>query len=113
MRECEELVRKLTESRLNPTKLAILLFLSISGWSKLTEVSKALGIAKSTAWKHIREMKDKGLVKVEYSLDPHPQMIVAITSKGLEVLNEYIGIMEKVKECIGREEKGNSQTSSK
>lgn len=112
MRECEELVKKLTESRLNPTKLAILLYLSISGWSKLTEISNALGISKSTAWKHIKEMKERGLVKVEYSLEPHPQMMVALTQKGLELLNEYIGIMEKVKMCIKREEKGDSQPQS-
>ncbi len=110
MHECDEIVKKIAKSKLNVTKLAILLYLSMSGWTKLGELSKALNIAKSTAWKHVKELQERGLVRTKYSLEGHPQMLIAITDKGLKTLAEYIGMMEKVKECMrGAEKEGEGE----
>ena len=105
MRECDEIVKKIAKSKLNVTKLAILLYLSMSGWVKLGELSKALNVAKSTAWKHVKELQERGLVKTKYSLEGHPQMLIAITDKGLKALMEYVGMIEKIRECLGGAEK--------
>ena len=100
MRECDEVAKRIREIDLNPTKVSILTYLSIVGEAKLKELSAALDLSKSVAWKHVKEMKSKGLVSIKYTLGPHPEMIVRLTQEGLEKLLEYFKLHEEAKECV-------------
>ena len=102
MRECDEIARKIRETDLNPTKVSILTYLSIVGEAKLKELSAALNLTKSVAWKHVKEMKAKGLVSTRYTLGPHPEMIISLTREGLEKLLQYLKLHEMAKECVQR-----------
>ncbi|ALU12492.1 hypothetical protein EYM_04430 [Ignicoccus islandicus DSM 13165] len=102
MRECDEIAKKLKEVEINPTRASILTYLSIVGEAKLKDLSSALGLSKSVTWKHVKEMKSKGLLAVRYTLGSHPEMIVSITPEGLKKLMEYLQLHEKVKECVQR-----------
>jgi len=107
MSRCNEVIRELSAARLNMTKMAIMFYLLVHGWGRLGEIAKQLGITKSSAWKHIKDLQEKGLVKVKYTLGSHPQMMVALTDKGIETVMRYTKILEDVLRCVGGEdEKG-------
>ena len=103
MSRCDEVIRELSSARLNMTKMAIMFYLLVHGWSKLGEIAKQLGITKSSAWKHIKDMQDRGLVKVKYTLGSHPQMMVALTDKGIETVMKYAKVLEDVLRCLASE----------
>jgi len=113
MSRCNEVIRELSTARLNMTKMAIMFYLLVHGWGKLGEIAKQLGITKSSAWKHIKDLQERGLVKVKYTLGSHPQMMVALTDKGIETVMRYTKILEDVLKCVGSEdEKGVKEDSA-
>jgi len=99
MSKCEEIARVLSKAKLNTTKLAILIYLGTVGESKLIDMAKALGTSKSVVWKHAKEMKERGLLDVKYTLGAHPQMILRINEKGLKELLSYAELLESIVEC--------------
>jgi len=112
MPRCDEIIKELSTARLNMTKMAIMFYLLVHGWSRLGEIAKQLGITKSSAWKHIKDMQDRGLVKVKYTLGSHPQMMVALTDKGIESVMRYAKILEDVLRCLsGEDEKSEEEES--
>ncbi|UXD22243.1 hypothetical protein IPA_02845 [Ignicoccus pacificus DSM 13166] len=113
MLDCKEVAKVLGKSKLNTMKLAVLLYLGTVGEAKLTEIAKALNTSKSVVWKHVKEMKEKELVSVRYTLGAHPQMVVKITPKGLKELLKYAELLEAVSRCAregveGSESEGES-----
>ncbi len=108
MPRCDEVIKQLSTAKLNTTKMAIMFYLLVHGWSRLGEIAKQLGITKSSAWKHIKDMQEKGLVKVRFTLGSHPQMMVALTDKGIETVMKYAKMLEDILRCVGSGEEEKS-----
>ena len=92
--EVEEVLRRLTRLKVNPTRMAILLYLLAKGKVPFSELYKELKVTPGNAWSHLEKMENEGLVKIEKSITRKGVVTyVKITEKGYEKAEEIVSIM--------------------
>ena len=73
-------------------------------WSKksltVTELGKYLYLDSGTLTPLLKKLENKGYIRRVRSSDDERNLIIEITSEGLELRKEAVNIPEKVKECI-------------
>jgi DNA-binding IclR family transcriptional regulator len=86
--------------------ITVMEFLSLRGWSGVTEVSRELGIHKSTAYRLLTTLRDRGLVEQDaatekYRLGFGLVLLARVVSADLDILRCAKPLCERLSERTG------------
>lgn len=98
----------LKDFNISPAQFDVLQNVYFRGPKKLSEISKRLGITKSTTTGLIRRLELMGYLRRQKSKEDKRVFVVTITSIGEEIINNVIKnrveLMEKVYDKLGNKE---------
>ncbi len=90
-------IRKLLELKMNPTRLAILLYLVARGEVRFKELCEELGLTPGNAWSHLEKMKKEGLITMRRELSSSgSKVIVKLTQKGYTKADLILAVISEL-----------------
>ena len=96
-REPNDVLRELLELKLNPTRMAILLYLAARGEVKFKTLCKDLKLTPGNTWSHLEKMQKDGLVEMKRELPiTGSKVSVKLTKKGYEKADEVLRIIAEL-----------------
>ncbi len=95
--DVKEQLLKLARLKLNPTRIAILLYLLARGRCKFSELYKELKLTPGNAWSHLEKLEKEGLVEIrKMATSKGVFTYVSITEKGYDLAEELVFIMSSL-----------------
>lgn len=90
-------IRKLISLKINPTKMAILLYLTAKGEAKFKELCEDLGLTPGNAWSHLEKLQRDGLVKMKRELPiTGTKVSITLTERGYKKADELLEVLSSL-----------------
>ena len=97
VRDPSEGIRKLIKLKMNPTRMAILLYLTAKREVKFKELCEDLGLTPGNAWSHLEKMQKEGLIRMKRELPiTGAKVTVTLTEKGYKKVDELLEVLSNL-----------------
>ncbi len=103
-------LKELTGSKMNLTKVGILLYLAARGEVTFKQLYEDLGLTPGNAWSHLEKLEREELVKMRKVLGKgRPKVMVSLTPKGYKEVDKLLDLLDiivKLRQLLPRAGEG-------
>jgi len=99
----EEKIRRIIEEGEvlgDSVKLAIMLFLSVRGKARFTEVAEGLGLSAGRLAHHLKALEEKDYIRVNRPWEDLRARILMLTPNGINALRRFLSRLREAQENI-------------